>query len=125
MMFDWSDYLDLAKELAGQTTSQATEEAKLRSSVSRAYYAAFCKARNYLRDIEGHSIPSTGDAHVFVRDEFKGSADRLRRKIGNNLNRLRIDRNKVDYDDSVTGLSSMATMDLTIALKIISTLNTL
>jgi len=125
MMFDWSDYLDLAKELAGQTASQATEEAKLRSSVSRAYYAAFCKARNYLRDIEGRSIPSTGDAHVFVRDEFRYSADRLHRKIGNNLNRLRIDRNKVDYDDSVTGLSSMVIMDLTIALKVISTLNTL
>jgi len=125
MMFDWSDYLDLAKELAGLTASQATEEAKLRSSVSRAYYAAFCKARNYLRDIEGRSIPSTGDAHVFVRDEFRYSADRLRRKIGKNLNRLRIDRNKVDYDDSVTGLSSMATMDLTIALKVISALNTL
>ena len=125
MMFDWSDYLDLAKELAGQTASQATEEAKLRSSVSRAYYAASCKARNYLRDIEGRSIPSTGDAHVFVRDEFRHSADRLRRKIGNNLNRLRLDRNKVDYDDPVTGLSSMATMDLAIALKVISTLNTL
>jgi uncharacterized protein (UPF0332 family) len=125
MMFDWSDYLDLAKELAGRMASHATEEAKLRSSVSRAYYAAFCKARNYLRDIEGRSIPSTGDAHVFVRDEFRHSADRLRRKIGNNLNRLRIDRNKVDYDDSVTGLSSMATMDLTIALKVISTLNIL
>ena len=97
----------------------------MESSVSRAYYAAFCKARNYLRDIEGRSIPSTGDAHVFVRDEFRYSADRLRRKIGNNLNRLRIDRNKVDYDDSVTGLSSMVTMDLTIALKVISTLNTL
>jgi uncharacterized protein (UPF0332 family) len=125
MMFDWSDYLDLAKELAGQTVNQATEEAKLRSSVSSAYYAAFCKARNYLRDIEGRSIPSTGDAHVFVRDEFRYSADRLCRKIGNNLNRLRMDRNKVDYDDSVTGLSSMVIMDLTIALKVISTLNTL
>jgi uncharacterized protein (UPF0332 family) len=51
MMFDWSDYLDLANELAGDIASQTTEEAKLRSSVSRAYYAAFCKARNYLRSI--------------------------------------------------------------------------
>ncbi len=41
------------------------------------------------------------------------------------LNRLRLDRNKVDYDDSVTGLSSMVTMDLAIALKVISTLNNL
>nr|CBH37085.1 conserved hypothetical protein [uncultured archaeon] len=125
MMFDWSDYLDLANELAGEIASQTTEEAKLRSSVSRAYYAAFCKARNYLRDIEGQSIPPTGIAHVIVRDVFKHNADRQRRKIGQNLDRLRIDRNKVDYDDSVTGLASMVTMDLTMALKVISTLNTL
>jgi len=63
MTFDWSEYLKLAQELAGQTVSPANEEAKLRSSVSRAYYAAFCKARNYLRDIEGCSIPSTPEAH--------------------------------------------------------------
>jgi uncharacterized protein (UPF0332 family) len=124
MMFDWSGYLDLAKELAGQTAGQATEEAKLRSSASRAYYAAFCRARNYLRD-EGCSIPPTGIAHVIVRDEFKFSTDKQHRKIGQNLDRLRIDRNKVDYDDSVTGLASMVTMDLTMALKVISTLNTL
>ncbi len=125
MMFDWSDYLDLANELAGEIASQATEEAKLRSSASRAYYAAFCRARNYLRDIEGRSIPLTGIAHVIVRDEFKLSTDKQRRKIGQNLDRLRIDRNKVDYGDSVTGLSSMVTMDLTMALKVISTLNAL
>jgi len=124
MMFDWSDYLDLAKELAGQTAGQATEEAKLRSSVSRACYAAFCRARNYLRD-ECCSIPLTGKAHLIVRDEFKLSTDKQHRKIGQNLDRLRIDRNKVDYDDSVTGLASMVTMDLTMALKVISTLNTL
>ncbi|KAF5436823.1 hypothetical protein C5S35_07295 [Candidatus Methanophagaceae archaeon] len=84
MMFNWSGYLDLAKELAGQTAGQATEEAKLRSSASRAYYAAFCRARNYLRD-EGCSIPPTGIAHVIVRDEFKFSTDKQHRKIGQNL----------------------------------------
>ena len=72
MTFDWSEYLKLAQELAGQTVSPANEEAKLRSSVSRAYYAAFCKARNYLRDIEGHSIPSTPEAHRYVREMGKG-----------------------------------------------------
>lgn len=47
MNFDWEEYFNLAKELAG-----TTEEAKLRSAVSRAYYSAFCLARNYLRDIQ-------------------------------------------------------------------------
>jgi len=34
--FDLSEYLNLAQELAGQTGSPAINEAKLRSSVSRA-----------------------------------------------------------------------------------------
>ena len=122
MTFDWSEYLKLAQELAGQTVSPANEEAKLRSSVSRAYYAAFCKARNYLRDIEGRSIPSTPEAHRYVRDKFKNSPDRLRRKIGDGLDRLRIRRNRVDYEDSVTGLPSMAIMSLKLTQDIISML---
>lgn len=42
MNFDWSGYLNLAQELAGQTGTSASKEAKLRSSISRAYHAAFC-----------------------------------------------------------------------------------
>ena len=125
MTFDWSEYLKLAQELAGQTASPANEEAKLRSSVSRAYYAAFCKARNYLRDIEGYLIPSTSDAHAYVRDEFKRSPNKLGRKIGWELDQLRTHRNRVDYDDSVAGLPSTATMSLKLTQDVISALNIL
>jgi len=124
MSFDWSEYLNLAQELAGQATMPATQEAKLRSAISRAYYAAFCKARNLLRD-EGHSIPPGGQAHLYVRDQFKNSLDRARKRIGHNLDRLRIDRNKVDYDDSVTGLFSMTNADLRLAKRVISVLGSL
>jgi hypothetical protein len=50
MSFDWSKYLNVAKELAGVETSAASQEAKLPAAISRAYYAAFIKARNHLRD---------------------------------------------------------------------------
>lgn len=50
MSFDWSEYLNVAKELAGVETSAASQEAKLRAAITRAYYAAFIKARNHLRD---------------------------------------------------------------------------
>jgi uncharacterized protein (UPF0332 family) len=123
MTFDWLEYLKLAQKLAGQTVSPPNQEAKLRSSVSRAYYAAFCTARNYLRDIEGYPIPSGVEAHTYVRDEFKRSSDRIRRKIGNNLDRLRRYRNTVDYDDSVTGLSSTVTLTLMLAQQVTSMLN--
>ena len=126
MNFDWSEYLNLAQELAGQTGSPAINEAKLRSSVSRAYYAVFCKARNYLRDVDGDtSIPKTGKAHRYVISKFKNSMDRRRRQIGVNLDRLRTDRRKVDYDDFVTGLSPMAVMDLRLAQQVNSTLKSL
>ena len=47
MSFDWSQYLNLAKELAGQATIPAEQEARLRDAISRSYYAAFILARNY------------------------------------------------------------------------------
>ena len=43
-MFDWTAYLDLARELAKQTDN----EAALRSAISRAYYAAFGMAHRRL-----------------------------------------------------------------------------
>lgn len=125
MSFDWSEYLNLAQELAGQATMPTTQEAKLRSAISRAYYAAFCKARNHLRDKERLPIPHGVEAHTFVRNQFKKSPDRSRKQIGHNLHRLRIDRNKVDYRDSITGLSSMANIDLKLAERVISALSSL
>ena len=129
MTFDWSEYLKLAQELAGDAANSPNEEAKLRSSVSRAYYAAFCKARNHLRDIDGNRIlsvdPPKVNVYTYVRNQFKNSSDKSRKKIGNDLNRLRLRRNKVDYDDGVSGLSQLATVSLKTTHDIISALNTL
>lgn len=125
MNFDWSEYLNLAKELAKQSSSSATEEAKLRSAISRAYYAAFCKARNYLRDVKKIQMTCTAQDHYLVAKLFKASSDRNWNKVGVNLERLRIDRNKVDYDDSVSGLRSMSKLDLILAQQIITILNRL
>lgn len=49
----------------------------------------------------------------------------LRNHVGHDLNRLRIDRNKADYDDSVIGLSSMAEGDLLLAERVIYWLDSL
>ncbi|MGQ9625942.1 MAG: hypothetical protein ACUVV0_03445 [Anaerolineae bacterium] len=125
MSFDWSKYLYLAQELAGQPTSPSGEEARLRSAISRAYYAAFCKARNYLRDEEKLLVPPGGEAHRYVRDVFRTSSDSLYRRIGHNLARLRIDRNRADYEDFVVGLSSITVIDLKLAKEVISDLSTL
>jgi len=123
MSFQWSEYLTLARELIGQAGSPAGQEARRRAAVSRAYYAAFCESRNDLREREGHRIPVGGRAHQYVRDEFKKSADRRRKQVGYDLDRLRSDRNTADYNDHVAGLDAMTKADLALAGKVISILS--
>ncbi len=132
-MFVWERYLDLAKELSGQTENDGRElnrvpiqEAKLRSAISRSYYAAFCKARNYLRDIEGDkNIPKTGAAHRHVRKKFMESNDRTRKTIGESLTRLIDSRRKADYEDVFSGLNPTAKAALILSETIINNLNNL
>jgi uncharacterized protein (UPF0332 family) len=125
MSFAWPEYLSLAEELAGQATKPTQQEARLRAAISRAYYAAFCQGRNYLRDFEGQKIPSGGRAHQYVRDEFKKSTDAHRIGIGYDLERLRSERNKADYVDNIAMLDALTKTDLVIANRVISTLGKL
>ncbi len=125
MSFDWTEYLALAQDLAGQRVTPPTVEAKLRSAISRAYYAAFCKARNHLRDREGHLIPDTGKAHGIVSDLFQRSPHRPRKKIGANLNRLRENRRKADYDDFIRNLPNITSKALRQSEQIVTELGKL
>lgn len=125
MSFDWSEYLNVAKELAGVVTTPANQEAKLRAAISRAYYAAFIKARNYLRDQEQHSIPITGNAHKYVSDQFDLSSDPARKLVAEDLIRLKAYRKQADYVDKFPGLSVITQTALKLSEEIITTLNSL
>lgn len=98
MSFDWSGYLGLARELAGVSTNSSSEEAKLRSAISRAYYAAFVLSRNHLVDKEGIDVPMV-DAHTYVVNEYRSNHKRWYQTIGIHLKNMRDYRNKVDYED--------------------------
>lgn len=124
MSFDWSEYLDLAKELASVATT-ANKEAKLRSAISRAYYAAFIRARNHLRDREGQPIPRTSDAHSYVSHLFESSPDVVRQSLGGKLVRLRRFRRQADYVDAFPGLSGITLIALRISEEVITTLSNL
>ena len=121
MPFDWKLYLDLARELSQPTTSNAgTQEARLRSAVSRAYYAAFCHARNYSRDwlkfVPNHTADDHGRLRAFLKDG-------KRRSIALKLDQLRQWRNDADYSDSVTSdLATMATYAVSEASKLLDLL---
>ena len=124
MSFDWQDYLKLANELAPRPINAATNEAKLRCAISRAYYATYCKARNHLRDEEGQVIPAH-DAHRYVIDTLLNSTERKRKDLGKDLNRLRIDRIKADYYDEFRGVAAQTEVVLLLAEKVISRLDSL
>lgn len=125
MTFDWTDYYDLAGELAGPARLRSGREARLRSALSRAYYAAFCLARNQLRDREGHAVPPHGQAHQYVANAFAASADPRRAAIGVRLGRLRRERNRVDYQDNVSNLAVLVATQLRTAQSVLALLRAL
>lgn len=53
MSFDWKKYLELAEYIYENSSILPDKEACYRTSVSRAYYAAFCIARRYLQESDG------------------------------------------------------------------------
>lgn len=122
MSFDWTEYLNLAEELAGQAQKPSTEEARLRSAISRAYYAAFSTARYKLP-----SIPSNlaGSVHTYVWKNYKNNNDLTRSQIGANGDRLRKDRNRADYDTTVSNLPKLTEKALKVSSLTISLLKTL
>ena len=127
MKFDWSEYFYLAKELA-----ETSEEAELRSAVSRAYYSAFCLARNYLRGLQQYpklwrKKTYEINSHKYVAEKFiyNQSKSQIMIEIGKDLSRLRKMRNKADYEDTMFNLKREARTALMLAQNIISALSKL
>jgi uncharacterized protein (UPF0332 family) len=125
MPFDWTAYLDLARELAGQTPGPPLEEARLRSAISRAYYAAFKKAFNYLCDRDPGVRFQRNDVHRYVCEKFLYNPDVSWQDVGSNLDRLRWLRNRADYDDQMTDLAGDTQRALSYAAEIITALDKL
>lgn len=119
MAFDWKEYLNLAYFLEGLSETNFSQEAAFRCATSRAYYAAFCHARNYARDHENFSPTGTVAEHGLVRKHFreKGQID-----IASKLEDLRQWRNPCDYDDVVGDLSQKLKSALQNAQEIIGKL---
>jgi uncharacterized protein (UPF0332 family) len=120
MSFDWPRYLTLAQELVELSKKHANKEAFLRSAISRAYYAAFCKSRNYLRDIDkDKDLDRSPNVHEFVVDRFQNSNNKTKQKIGSYLHRLRRVRNVADYQDSFRNLEMITLQSLQFSEEVI------
>ena len=91
--FRWCDFLELAERLC-KDRHASLSEARHRTAVSRAYYAAFniCKDRAIIRGWQ-----SRGQAvdHKDLKDWLAKHNNRL---LARKLDQLRISRNSADYD---------------------------
>ena len=126
MSFDWADFLTLADALVCDPDSPGPEEASLRTAISRAYYAAFRVALNFGRDKGEFTPTQTGQDHRLVRDHFRSSSQRIRRKIGLDLGRLYDNRRNADYDDVLSGRpDSLAQSSVAVAQNVLNALSSL
>lgn len=121
MSFDWSEYFRLAFDLDVRARSEANlqaQEAKWRTAISRAYYAAWCKARNKLRD-EGSADTSCLQDHGCVIRKFQESSDPARRQIGITLSRMIDNRRRADYQDTVARIADVSNAQLLLGQDVI------
>jgi uncharacterized protein (UPF0332 family) len=128
--FDWLKFLALAKELR----KRESEEETIRTCVSRAYYATYHKAVEFL-DGRGISVSRAAagpggaratTTHDAVWRAFSESKDQRWQKIGENGDRLKRKRQWVDYDSHVPNLiPSVADESLLYSERIINELSTL
>ena len=111
-------FLDVAQRLAA-----GNEPEDFRSSISRAYYAVFCRARNHLRSrYPSLTIPEDGTAHGFVPDEFRRRGG-ICMTVGSHLVRLRDFRNMADYQDLFVRLEDTADLAIRTAEAAMSALD--
>lgn len=101
MAFDWSEYLSLADTWA---VSSPLTDGLARSAVSRAYYAAFHRALDYAVHHLEYRRQNVPQEHEFVRNRLseRGFADQA-----DDLDTLRLLRNRCDYDDTVRNLQTV------------------
>jgi hypothetical protein len=91
-VFDWSDFLTLADELA-----KRPEEACLRTSISRAYYFAYHLGRQRVIDNE-FILVSGGASHRQVWEKFEVSPDWECKKLALLAGQLKDKRQRADYE---------------------------
>jgi uncharacterized protein (UPF0332 family) len=114
-MFDWDNFLILAKELA-----KSNDEASLRTAISRTYYAVYWKARLQLEK-EGFVISGRGKGtHEQVWEEFdrrQGTTNKAIFRAGDELKRNRV---KADYKTEVIVTTNLANDSFRLANNVLA-----
>ncbi|GIV21495.1 MAG: hypothetical protein KatS3mg023_3246 [Armatimonadota bacterium] len=118
MSFDWVEFLALARNLQGRSGASYSTEAANRTAVSRAYYAAFCHARNYAENRLGFRRTGTGRDHKLLRDHLRTRGTPWD-EICEYLEDLQKWRGQCDYDDMIQNMGILVSNAIDTAEKII------
>ena len=111
--FNWLLYMEVAEYLVRQRG-----ESYYRSAISRAYYGAFCYARDTLARVQSRTSSRRGDAHEQVINALKSDPRPEVADLGESLHRLHTERNRADYRTRVQFVVSRARGALSAARKI-------
>jgi uncharacterized protein (UPF0332 family) len=114
---NFRDYLSLAHTLARGST-----EGEWRTACSRAYYAAFHVARQLLLAL-GFRVPQADRAHGYLWLRLSNAGVIQVQRAGRQLNDLRRERNRSDYDDHLTITKATAVQTVHLAEEVIRALD--
>ena len=89
--FNWLSYLEVAQHLSAQQ-----EQSFRRSAISRAYYGVFGHARDTLQG-RGAAFSTGGDVHRQVISALPNDPRPEVAQLGKELDDLRKERNRADY----------------------------
>jgi hypothetical protein len=99
MSFDWKSLVHVARRMEEDATQDSVNaEALRRSAVGRAYFGAFCYARNYAVKFLGYVVKESSDDHGALRAHLK---KKKRAGDAGRLDTLRNLRNEADYSDDL------------------------
>lgn len=95
-MFRPDELLTLAESMV-----QGVSEVEWRCAISRAYYAAFHEARDFLEDLR-FRVPRAAQAHGYLWMRLINCGNPTIALAGSDLNNLQGERNRADYDRHVS-----------------------
>jgi uncharacterized protein (UPF0332 family) len=111
--FDPHDFLDLSIHLCSD--SNYKNDSRLRTSIGRAYYATFLVVREYLTDNFKCGFNDDAQEHKNVIERITN----IDPDIGEDLKKLRLDRNDADYHLNIHISSDNAKIAISRAQNII------
>jgi uncharacterized protein (UPF0332 family) len=100
----------------------APREGEWRCAVSRAYYAAFHRAGDFMRGL-GFQVPRSDRAHAYLWMRLSNAVHPPLVQAGRDLGHLRTERNQADYELTRTLLQSNARLSVLSARQILQILD--